>query len=753
MTGVGPTIRIWPNRWPMLPVFLSMCILLATCGPPTQTGVRPSVVTLATSPGVVQPAATAQPQVATPTVVQPTVTPTPPAATPTLLHLVATPQLPTASATSVPSTASTGPWITLAPDTGPPGTEVQITGYLPGQSDTVRSDAEVLYGEPYGTVCWAGCQEGVRGHTVPITWSATEPGHFSARFTVPMAPWLGSEGPHPLMPGNFAVSVTCLTPPVAGSFSGFSKGCSPPITSTFHLTGPTTDRCRDARCAWLRFTPAEGPPGTLIQVEGWAPLSELSGSAIAYQLAVEPSHTSLTLQGASSDGAPTGYLRQTASGDLSGAFRVPLALSSLGLTEPGQQTLALEAIREMSVDQKVDVAGTPVAGAAVVTSIHNEGSSIVNRIVQASTPFTVLPAPAWSSIVRRPLWVERSAGGKSMAVDALNPTRLAYCWRGGIRLSEDGGTRWSIVPTDAVEQATEAAGYLFASPDPGGPSCRTVTLDPDHHKSFYATFDVNEALYRGQPASYTAGLHTVDGGRTWQVVPVPEGFTAGQSGGFKVEGHTVQALFVGRPTTSVPPPSFAVEQTADGGTTWTATRLRCPSSGPCVRWGPAPYQWSAMGAATPQWLEYSTNGGTSWTPPAWPGWVEVKHREPSQLAALSPAEAVLLSSDGMVRSKDGGKTWDAVALPPLPGASDPGPLYPGLMMIPDGALLVPVWNGSAHMLVPGSNAWCAMPGATVPGMETSLQVIGDRLWRLDTTTSPVASSVPKSMPLSSLRCA
>src|SRR5256886_15145350 len=55
----------------------------------------------------------------------------------------------------------------------------------------------------------------------------------------------------------------------------------------FELTGGGSGLCQtDANCAVLEASPGKGPPGTLLAVNGWAPLTGLNGGGFL-QMAIE----------------------------------------------------------------------------------------------------------------------------------------------------------------------------------------------------------------------------------------------------------------------------------------------------------------------------------------------------------------------------------------------------------------------------------------------------------------------------------
>lgn len=200
-------------------------------------------------------------------------------------------------------------------------------------------------------------------------------------------------------------------------------------------------------------------------------------------------------------------------------------------------------------------------------------------------------------------------------------------------------------------------------------------------------------------------------------MPVPQGANPGAFGRFITDGDAVQALWATQGARDIP--GEAVEQTADGGRSWTPGRLACPSAGACVVWGPAP-NGLVPALCTAQTILLSPDRGATWTEPR--GLEHVCYIGtgpvgPYELAALS-ADAVALIGDGqppetpLLLSRDGGRTWAGVTLPPLPGPTalpGPGP-FPGLQLLPSGALAVPGWR-----LAPEASGWSPLQDPAGPG--------------------------------------
>jgi hypothetical protein len=182
-------------------------------------------------------------------------------------------------------------------------------------------------------VCWQDCLTGFVEHDQPVEWSAAEPGQFTAHFTVPDIPWLSADGPVPLEPGDYTVSVQCLGPNVEEC--ALKEGQA---GATFHLTGPASTRCGPEQpCAELHFSPDQAAPGAQVTLTGWAPVVETFGD--------QPSGYSLVIQvpGANSQTVQIGQIKQALNGKISGAFAVPLQLPGAGLLPPGPYDIALQA--------------------------------------------------------------------------------------------------------------------------------------------------------------------------------------------------------------------------------------------------------------------------------------------------------------------------------------------------------------------------------------------------------------------------
>jgi len=163
------------------------------------------------------------------------------------------------------STAPSGDWLTLTPPSGPPGTRIKLSGYVANLSAAQR-------GFDHAQLCWESCDALVG--QLQIDWSASHPGQFTAELEAPAGPWFSGSTVAPLRAGRYKLIFPCLP-----SFDKPGGSCSGVrLEAHFDLTGPGSSRCTTGvSCSVLKSTPVAGQPGTVVAVDGWAPLTALSG--------------------------------------------------------------------------------------------------------------------------------------------------------------------------------------------------------------------------------------------------------------------------------------------------------------------------------------------------------------------------------------------------------------------------------------------------------------------------------------------
>jgi len=596
-------------------------------------------------------------------------------------------------------------WIELTPASAPPGGVIQIQGYLPGGPTQIKDPLDPRFN--LVNVCWNGCLEGFRLEEQPLEWSATDPGHFTVNLPVLSVPWLGKEGPVPLTEGDYSVGLQCLDP--AQEEICYQNEAE--ASTNFHLEGPVPTLCQAGQpCASLTFNPAQAAPGTSIQFAGWAPLVQVYGDrAYGY---------SLVMQVPGSESIYLSEVQQALDGTFTGSFLVPQQFPAQGILEPGAYSLALQAY-----PHQLAPGGSPM--------------------LSAQTAFTIQAANSWTAFkFEAPIWIQPGADliNRVVAVDPLDSQRIAYCAPSEIRLSLDGGQTWTTIPTAVVGAAAEASGYPVFQQDPAPPpTCLSVTVDPKHPDSFYATFETANKEY-GAPPVFFMGYTTADNGATWQIVPPPSPQAVETFGGFYTDAEgTVQARYSDPSSPIDATASPLVQASPDGGLTWSPGSLTCPPDGPCLRWGPAPGFISGMGAPLPQSILTSLDGGNTWTAPGLS--VELRMPAPNQLVAFSNTQAVLLSGSGdypIRLTQDGGQTWQVIALPPLSGDSEVSPYFPGLQILPDGSLLSQMMDGAGWMMLPPTaQSWCALNLQGLPSLPVLLQSTADQLWWISPETGEI----------------
>jgi hypothetical protein len=610
----------------------------------------------------------------------------------------ATPRPPT----NTPAAATpVGTWIRLTPDSGPPGTVIHIDGYLPGGPDAAgAADNQTLL---HTTVCWDGCLTGFTAVDSPVEWSADQPGQFSTQFTAPSLPWLGPDGPVPGVAAVYRVGVQCLGPLVTGCALQEAQA-----EAEFHLTDSSPARCLTGQpCVELGLAPSQARPGDKVSVSGWAPVFEtIDGQAFGYTLSLQIGGTEPAL-------VPVGQIDQGVDGNLSGQFVVPQSAPGGGPLTTGAYAILLQASTPQSL----------ASGLGPQT------------LAQANLTFG--QGQAWQSLpAGAPLWLAASADltEPGLFADPQEPNHLAYCAPNTIRVSLDAGNSWTNVPISGAVHAIEQAGYQVMSGGTlgGQPACLSVTLDAAHPSSLFAVFTTAEAQM-GAPPEYLWGLATADSGNTWTLIPRPGPDYDFPFGGITMAGPgKVAALYspAGTPT----PPLVALV-TQDGGRTWSAGQVGCPESGPCLRWGPAPGSISGMGAPRPQTLLMSPDSGRSWE--ATDVTIDLHAFVAGQAAGYQAGQVLVvagLESFPARWSADGGRTWQTLSLPQLPGNDVASTNFSGLQILPTGTLIAQSDQGAWAVLIPGASSWCSLSAVGLPDRPARLVSAGGSLWWLDDAT-------------------
>jgi hypothetical protein len=547
-----------------------------------------------------------------------------------------------------------------------------------------------------------------------VVWSADQPGRFSLQFNVPAISWIQDSGAQPMVSGDYLVGVQCLGPDLDGCAVREAQASAKLHVEVAAAGGGVKT------IPSLEFSPASGTAGQEVKVAGWAPLDQVIGSmAFGYSLVLLPPQGGQPIQ--------LGDISQGLDGNLDGHFVVPQSMPAVGQLKPGQYSLALQADRP-------------------------QVAKATQPLLLAQTPFQVTAGLTWQSLqLGKPAWLQYSGtiNGPDLFTTPSFPGWIAYCDTSSIRATRDNGKTWDTIPT-ATEKA--AFGDYTFNVAAGNTPCDSVVMDPGKPGSYYATYRTANKQ-AGAPPVFYMGFLTTDSGATWKAVPLPEGASAESFGGFWAAGDRVEAFFTVQARGQDQPSAPVVEQTADGGLTWTPGTPACPQgqTGSCLRWGPTASSISGMGSPAPEWIMISGDSGSTWSYPGIS--VELRMPGPNQLATFpgAPLKALLLSgsADFPLRlSQDGGQTWVAVTLPDIPGADDAG-VYPGLQALPDGSLLALVGSNQWMLLKAGSSQWCPAAGLDQAKQTSQLAASGDSIWWLNDL---VGSFQAGNTPLAAVRC-
>jgi hypothetical protein len=346
------------------------------------------------------------------------------------------------------------------------------------------------------------------------------------------------------------------------------------------------------------------------------------------------------------------------------------------------------------------------------------------NVVIAPTPLRIGQSPWWASL-GKVSYLSSTYSGPT-AVDPVTSSRLVgWCEPSGVVVT--GGTTSVAIPTIGIANALQGSTLHIMSRPSGPQQCIDVHLDPHYPNSVFAGFTTGQG--NSIPPVYMAPLYTTNAGTTWRTVPIPKGLTIEGFGGFFIEGSEVVALFEnlgGNSNQSIPFGTnngyVTTEVTSNGGESWTTSTLGCPSSGPCVTFGP--YQLGHCGMTSNNQpllvgpLSAVRASGMKWRNSTWV--TTVNNCFAQQLVASSPREMFLLDPSSeypLLRSTNGGTTWSNFKLPSIAGtiySPDSFPLTNSLVLAPNGSLFASVTTSSGNRqklfrLYPAAKSWCQIP--------------------------------------------
>jgi hypothetical protein len=370
----------------------------------------------------------------------------------------------------------TGDWLTLTPSSGPPGTDIRISGF-------VGKAAGELRGVDYARACWATC-DALQG-SLPIQWSDSKRGHFSALFHVPAAPYFSGKTVVPLRTGRYAVIFPCL--PLYADANGVCTTAR--LQAFFDLGGPASNQCAtSSKCVPLQPTPGHGPPGSLVAIDGWAPLTGLPGRALVV----------------------VGFdVAQPTSG--AGSAKVPVLASAAFTVTPSPRWSELPALHPVSIQRSgmdpiaVDPANPrrfAYCGDSVIRMTRDAGASWSTvstagvEKASASTDYPI-PSPLVDPTICRFLALDGQypatvyAGFESAPGSAGAPAYFVGY------VSRDSGQTWQPLPVPEGHDMGDFGGFRVAA------------------TSVQALFDsLNSSL--STPVDAFSVEESTDGGASWQ---------------------------------------------------------------------------------------------------------------------------------------------------------------------------------------------------------------------------------------------
>ncbi|MGH9075040.1 MAG: hypothetical protein ACRDZQ_13125 [Acidimicrobiales bacterium] len=302
------------------------------------------------------------------------------------------------------------------------------------------------------------------------------------------------------------------------------------------------------------------------------------------------------------------------------------------------------------------------------------------------------------------------------------------------------------------------------------PACVGVALGSAPSDAIYASF-LATGIGAAAPPVEEVGLESRDGGASWRPIPTPAGVTVLDFGAFETVGVSVTAEFnTGKASRPQP-----VVEVASGADRWKTARLACPAVGPCLRFSAFLEGSCGVNGEYTQVLT-SPDGGATWHRSTGPlGGVHACFQP--ELVAVSASEELFVEAGSVYPvqvSRDGGRSWADIGLPPVPGANPPTPsggsslsagppppleMYGNyLQLLPDGALLLSSseQGQSWELLAPGVGAWCrpaTSPGGVNPAyLDGVPTVVGPTLWWLSTPTVKGAGEQAHHAALASPSC-
>lgn len=401
---------------------------------------------------------------------------------------------------------------------------------------------------------------------------------------------------------------------------------------------------------------------------------------------------------------------------------------------------------------------------ALVTS----GLLVSTWAIPVASVGTSSTGTTWASLgTLTPSIQQLSQWGSALDARTSSPD-FAWCGDNGIHVAQAGGSVRSVSETGVEAMLAARALNINNTSKVACDLVVTDTLDPN---TVYAGFEAGQN--HSIPPVATVAMYTSNDGATWHFIPPPTDMTYLDFGGFVLRGNVVQAVFTNEVDLASPSSRWSIDAEVEGSDrTWDSVSLACPTVGPCVTFGPELPQ-GACGMSSWQQALLAAVPGSLPGNPVWEGtsWASgIPECDPGLLFTAQDNDEFLLDfamRDPLVRSVDGGYTWQPILLPERNGHKVGGSPIAGndvSTVTPSGDLLVIIGPAYATterllLLTPGASQWCSasgfLPSRTRTDPILAMGATASRLVMLQESTRGVLGQggPEHSIPLSALRCA
>lgn len=339
---------------------------------------------------------------------------------------------------------------------------------------------------------------------------------------------------------------------------------------------------------------------------------------------------------------------------------------------------------------------------APMCAYHPEAVTTFRLTRNPATPWTALAKGSWHMVSE--LGGLNSTAVGSIARDPVIPGRQATC--NGALLAP-GQSSASLVVSGPDPLRAPLSSQVFGNAH-GYVGCRALALDPNNVDTVYAAGLIDAG---GQgPMTFPPPVYSTNSGRTWQRVPVPGGFSSPDGFGadfvgFESSRAGVIAWFspAANPISANPGGQVVGEETVDGGKSWQTVPLACPATGNCA--------WQ-IGTS----MVYSRDKGSSWKVASFLSTIlqGYAYQGPDGSLLLVERQALPYIQYPVLRSTDGGATWEFVSLATPPGGWDPLVYQGQVFLAQDGSLMANTVNGQGgqiwYRLPPGGPKWESIGG-------------------------------------------